>query len=142
MDCFPTCLSLDKDPMPAKKRAKSTSKEEKKTTQAASGSMALEGKKAPAFELPDHSGRAVKLSDLIGSKSLVLYFYPKDMTPGCTMEACSFRDNLAALRSLGTSVVGISADSTSSHEKFKAKCDLNFPLLSDAGNSVGKRYGV
>ncbi len=105
-------------------------------------STSLEGRKAPNFELPDASGKAVKLSDLIGSKNLVLYFYPKDMTPGCTTEACNFRDNMGKIGSAGARIVGVSADSSASHEKFRGKYDLNFPLLSDADNRVGKLYGV
>src|SRR5215831_4568262 len=75
-------------------------------------STQLEGQKAPNFELEDDSGKTVKLADLIKSKKLVMYFYPKDLTPGCTIEACSFRDGQAALRSAGAQVVGISGDST------------------------------
>ncbi len=105
-------------------------------------STSLEGRKAPNFELPDASGKTVKLSDLIGSRNLILYFYPKDMTPGCTTEACSFRDNLEKIVAAGARVVGVSADSSASHEKFRAKYGLNFPLLSDTGNQVGKLYGV
>lgn len=102
----------------------------------------LEGKKAPAFELPDASGNRVALADLIRKGALVLYFYPKDMTPGCTTEACSFRDNFDAIRRAGATVVGISGDSPDSHQKFIAKHALNFPLLSDTGNKAGKLYGV
>jgi peroxiredoxin Q/BCP len=105
-------------------------------------STALEGKKAPAFSLLDSAGNSVRLADLIGPKYLVLYFYPKDMTPGCTTEACSFRDNSDTLRAAGARVVGVSADSPESHKKFTARYDLNFPLLSDADNKVGRAYGV
>jgi thioredoxin-dependent peroxiredoxin len=105
-------------------------------------SVALEGKKAPAFELSDGDGNRVALKDLIGKNNLVLYFYPKDMTPGCTIEACSFRDNIAPLKALGAKVVGISADSSDSHAKFVAKHGLNFPLLADPGNKVCGLYGV
>jgi thioredoxin-dependent peroxiredoxin len=108
----------------------------------AGDSTALEGKKAPAFSLLDSAGRTVRLADLIGTKNLVLYFYPKDMTPGCTTEACSFRDNSDALRAAGARVVGVSADSPESHTKFTGRYDLNFPLLSDAGNKAGRAYGV
>jgi peroxiredoxin Q/BCP len=72
----------------------------------------------------------------------VLYFYPKDMTPGCTTEACSFRDNLEGVRRAGAQIIGISGDTSASHQKFIEKHALNFPLLSDVGNEVGKRYGV
>src|SRR5580658_2200521 len=102
----------------------------------------LEGAKAPQFELPDQSGAKVSLKDLTGKKNLVLYFYPKDMTPGCTTEACSFRDNIEGIRRLGAQVVGISGDTPASHQKFIDKHALNFPLLADIGNEVGKRYGV
>ena len=113
-----------------------------KPTTVATDGASLEGTKAPAFELPDESGNKVALKDLVGKKNLILYFYPKDMTPGCTTEACSFRDNLAALRKARASVVGISADSSASHQKFIAKHDLNFPLLVDTDNEVAKAYGV
>src|ERR1700731_2606562 len=102
----------------------------------------LEGSKAPHFEMPDASGNKVALKDLVGKKNLILYFYPKDMTPGCTTEACSFRDNIEGIRRLGAQVVGISGDSPASHQKFIDKHALNFPLLADVGNEVGKRYGV
>src|ERR1700704_1080018 len=102
----------------------------------------LEGLKAPPFQLPDASGNQVSLKDLVGKKNLILYFYPKDMTPGCTTEACSFRDNIEGIRKVGGQVVGISGDSSVSHQKFIDKHALNFPLLADVGNEVGKRYGV
>lgn len=108
----------------------------------AGDSSGLEGKRAPGFALPDSSGRTVRLADLIGTHNLVLYFYPKDMTPGCTTEACSFRDNSAALRAAGARVVGISGDSPESHTKFTGRYDLNFPLLSDADHKAGRAYGV
>jgi len=102
----------------------------------------VEGSKAPPFELPDASGTKVSLKDLIGKKNLILYFYPKDMTPGCTTEACSFRDNIEGIRRAGAQVVGISGDSSASHQKFIDKHALNFPLLADIDNAVGKSYGV
>ncbi|HYA35196.1 MAG TPA: thioredoxin-dependent thiol peroxidase [Candidatus Binataceae bacterium] len=102
----------------------------------------MEGTKAPAFRLPDTNGNPVSLSDLIGRSNLVLYFYPRDMTPGCTIEACDFRDNLGAVRKAGAQVVGVSADAAVSHQKFTAKHGLNFPLLSDTDNKVGRLYGV
>jgi peroxiredoxin Q/BCP len=102
----------------------------------------LEGSKAPQFELADASGNKVSLRDLVGKKNLILYFYPKDMTPGCTTEACSFRDNIEGIRRLGAQVVGISGDSPASHQKFIDKHALNFPLLADVRNDVGRRYGV
>ena len=102
----------------------------------------LEGRKAPNFELADASGAAVSLQELLGRGNLVLYFYPKDMTPGCTTEACDFRDAAARLKAAGAQVVGISADSPQSHRKFIDKHELNFPLLSDPDNRVTRLYGV
>lgn len=99
------------------------------------------GIKAPSFTLPDQEGNKVSLSDFKGKK-VVLYFYPKDNTPGCTTEACSFRDNLARVTSRGAAVVGISADSVQSHMKFRTKYDLPFPLLSDEKKEVLDAYDV
>ena len=104
--------------------------------------LKLEGKPAPSFQLPDQHGDPVALNDLTARGNVVLYFYPKDMTPGCTTEACSFRDNIDRLRRLGAEVVGVSGDSSASHQKFAEKYGLNFPLLSDTGNKVGKAFGV
>jgi len=128
--------------MPTSRKA--TAKNPKKAAAATpkSASAALQGKKAPAFALSDADGKTVALKDLVGANNLVLYFYPKDMTPGCTLEACSFRDNIASIKALGAIVVGISADSTDSHGKFIAKHGLNFPLLADPGLKVCKLYGV
>ena len=103
--------------------------------------MVQEGKKAPEFELESSEGGEVKLKDLRG-KTVVLYFYPKDDTPGCTREACAFRDNQAALKKKGVVVLGVSGDSLASHEKFKSKYKLNFPLLSDPDRAVAKKYGA
>jgi peroxiredoxin len=111
-------------------------------TKGGSDSLELIGMKAPAFALADQDGNPVSLASLTARGNVVLYFYPKDMTPGCTTEACGFRDNLGAVRALGAQVVGISADSTGSHQKFIAKQSLNFPLLSDPGNTVTGAYGV
>jgi thioredoxin-dependent peroxiredoxin len=91
----------------------------------------MEGRKAPPFELPDGSGKTISLKELLGRGNLVLYFYPKDMTPGCTVEACDFRDSAAPLKAAGAQVVGVSTDSPESHRKFIDKHTLNFPLLSD-----------
>lgn len=112
------------------------------STPAGTAKHPLEGRKAPPFELPDADGKPVALGDLLARGSLVLYFYPKDMTPGCTTEACAFRDDAARLKALGAQVVGVSADSSDSHRKFAAKHALNFPLLSDAANRVTQLYGV
>jgi peroxiredoxin len=102
----------------------------------------LERRRAPAFVLPDQDGAPVSLESLTARGPVVLYFYPKDMTPGCTVEACDFRDNLAPLRALGATVVGVSADKMESHRKFIARHSLNFPLLSDTENKVTGAYGV
>jgi peroxiredoxin Q/BCP len=107
-----------------------------------SESLNLIGKSAPAFALPDQDGNHVSLDSLTARGNVVLYFYPKDMTPGCTTEACSFRDNLGAMRAMGAQVVGVSADSADSHRKFIAKHSLNFPLLSDPQNAITRAYGV
>ena len=103
--------------------------------------MIAEGRKAPAFKLASSEGGFVSLADLKG-KTVVLYFYPKDDTPGCTREACEFRDSQAALRKKGVVVLGVSADSIESHGKFKTKYKLNFPLLSDPDKAVAKAYGA
>lgn len=99
------------------------------------------GQAAPPFALPDQSGREVTLESLRG-KVVVLYFYPKDDTPGCTKEACSFRDLNSELRDEGAVVYGISRDSVGSHEKFAQKYELNFPLLADENSEVCEAYGV
>lgn len=96
---------------------------------------------APDFSLPDQTGQTVRLTDFSG-QWLVLYFYPKDDTPGCTVEACSFRDARDQLTALGAQVVGVSKDDASSHDKFKAKYDLNFHLLTDADGKVMTAYGA
>ena len=103
--------------------------------------MTEEGKKAPEFKLSSSEGGEVSLKDLRG-RTVVLYFYPKDDTPGCTREACAFRDSQAALRKKGVVVLGVSGDSLASHEKFKAKYKLNFPLLSDPDKAVARKYGA
>lgn len=99
------------------------------------------GDKAPSFRLPSTSGSDVSLSSLKGRK-FVLYFYPKDDTPGCTREACDFRDNLARLRTEGALVFGISKDSLESHRRFQTKHGLRFDLLSDPENLTAKAYGA
>ena len=101
-----------------------------------------EGQPAPDFTLPSSTGGEISLSEYRGSKSVVLYFYPKDDTPGCTKEACSFRDSTAEFEKLGAQVLGVSRDSLGSHEKFAAKYQLAFPLLSDANGKVTEAYGV
>ncbi len=99
------------------------------------------GSPAPAFSLPNEKGQVVKLSELKGKK-IVVFFYPKDDTPGCTKEACSFRDGLQAIRKKGAMVLGVSADSVASHQKFSKKFDFNFPLLSDESKAMIQAYGV
>lgn len=99
------------------------------------------GQPAPAFTLTDSTGSAVALSDLQGS-NVVVYFYPQAATPGCTTEACDFRDNLASLKSAGYSVLGISPDSAASLQSFTAEYGLNFPLLSDVNSAVTNAYGA
>lgn len=99
------------------------------------------GDKAPAFSLLDDSGNKVSLSSLKGKK-IVLYFYPKDDTSGCTKEACSFRDNIKVFEKNNTVVIGVSKDSIASHQKFKKKYDLPFTLLSDESTDMLSKYGV
>lgn len=100
-----------------------------------------EGSKAPAFTLTADDGTKVKLADYKG-KPVVLYFYPKDDTPGCTREACAFRDRQAELQKLGAVVLGVSPDDTASHAKFKQKYQLNFPLLADPDHQVAEKFGA
>lgn len=99
------------------------------------------GKKAPDFKLPDQNGKLHKLKDYIG-KYVVLYFYPKDMTSGCTVEAQSFRDKLKEFQKLGAEVIGLSKDSVKRHKKFEEKEGLNFTLLADEACEVVQKYGV
>jgi peroxiredoxin Q/BCP len=99
-----------------------------------------EGVTAPDFVLPDQDNRTHALADSRG-KWVVLYFYPKDDTPGCTTEACSFRDDIVEIRGLDAEVLGVSVDSTNSHAKFSEKYHLPFPLLVDAGGATAKQYG-
>jgi thioredoxin-dependent peroxiredoxin len=103
--------------------------------------MLKEGQKAPDFKLDDQTGKPVSLKDFKG-KTVVLYFYPKDMTPGCTQEACDFRDNWIAVKKKGAIVVGVSADPTKRHQAFAAKYELPFILLSDEDKKTRKEYGV
>ena len=103
--------------------------------------MIKEGQKAPEFSLPSSEGGEVSLKSLKG-KPVVLYFYPKDDTPGCTREACAFRDAKAAIKKTGAVVLGVSPDSLAAHDKFAAKYKLNFPLLSDPDKAVARRYGA
>lgn len=99
------------------------------------------GDSAPQFSLPDQSGQIHSLQDYSG-KWVVLYFYPKDDTPGCTKEACSFRDDKGKLEQMGAVVLGVSADDTQSHAAFASKYSLNFPLLSDTAKTMIQAYGA
>ncbi len=103
--------------------------------------MLTEGSKAPEFTLPDHAGNKVSLSDFKG-KSVLVYFYPKDNTPGCTKEACSLRDGYEQIQAKNAVVIGISADSQKSHTNFKTKYNLPFYLLSDPDREVIKSFGA
>jgi len=103
--------------------------------------MVKEGDKAPPFNLESTSGEKIALKDLAG-KTVVLYFYPKDNTPGCTKEACSFRDNYSEIKKKGAAILGISPDSRESHQKFTEKFSLPFPLLVDKDHKIAEKYGV
>jgi peroxiredoxin Q/BCP len=103
--------------------------------------MLKEGAKAPAFSLPADDGSTVALKDLKG-KQVVLYFYPKDDTSGCTVEACEFRDAWASVKKKGAVVLGVSPDGVASHGKFRKKFTLPFPLLADEDHAVAEAYGV
>jgi len=100
-----------------------------------------EGDKAPGFTAKDQNGREVSLADFKG-KTTILYFYPKDDTPGCTVEACNYRDNYQSLLSKGFEVVGVSTDTTKSHKKFEKKYSLPFPLIADESKEINEAYGV
>lgn len=103
--------------------------------------LAQMGKKAPSFSLPDQNGKKHRLSEYAG-KYILLYFYPKDDTPGCTKEACALRDNFPAFKKLGITVFGVSADNEKSHKKFEEKYSLPFTLLSDVDHTVAEAYGA
>ena len=100
------------------------------------------GDVAPDFTLSDQKGKAVSLKDFVGKSALVLYFYPKDNSPICTTEACSFRDSYEVFKDAGAEVIGVSSDSAASHEQFAKQHRLPFTLLSDENGVVRKRYGV
>ena len=99
------------------------------------------GAKAPAFSVPDQTGKTISLDDFAG-ETVILYFYPKDDTPGCTAEACSFRDSHDLLLERGLHVLGISPDDVKSHAKFAEKFNLPFPLLADDGHKIADAYGM
>ncbi|WP_435125322.1 peroxiredoxin [Actinacidiphila sp. bgisy144] len=100
------------------------------------------GDKAPDFTLPDQNGAPVALSERLARNTVVLYFYPKDNTRGCTAEACSFRDGYESFTDAGAEVIGVSSDSVASHDKFAGRHELPFTLLSDADRAVRKQYGA
>jgi peroxiredoxin Q/BCP len=100
------------------------------------------GDSAPDFSGPTSDGTQLGLKDFAGKKNVVLYFYPKDDTPGCTKEACSFRDNLDSVRKLGAEIIGVSLDSIDSHKKFTSKYKLTFPLISDREKRIARAYGA
>ncbi len=100
------------------------------------------GDQAPDFEGPTSDGSRLGLKDFVGKKNVVLYFYPKDDTSGCTREACSFRDNLQPIRQMGAEIIGVSLDSIQSHGRFASKFGLSFPLISDKEKRIANAYGV
>jgi len=100
------------------------------------------GDPAPDFDGPTSDGSKLGLKNFLGKKNVVLYFYPKDDTSGCTKEACSFRDNLQPIRNMGTEIIGVSLDSIESHRKFASKYGLSFPLISDKEKRIANAYGV
>nr|WP_040549833.1 peroxiredoxin [Pedosphaera parvula] len=104
--------------------------------------MPAVGDKAPLVEGKDQDGKTWKLSDEIGKKAVLLYFYPKDNTPGCTKEACGLRDHMSDLKKENVEVIGVSFDSLDSHQKFISKFSLNFPLLADTDGKIADAYGV
>lgn len=109
---------------------------------ASDGSELKEGQRAPAIQAQDQNGQTIKLSDYAGKSSVVLYFYPKDDTPGCTKEACSLRDGHGPLLAAGAIVLGVSSDDVKSHAAFAAKYHLPFSLLADPDKAIIKAYGV
>lgn len=100
------------------------------------------GEKAPTFVLKNHNGEAIQMNDFLGKQPLVIYFYPKNFTPGCVAEACSFRDSFEDFKDAGAVVFGISNDSVASHARFAKKYRLPFNVLSDKGGNIRKLYGV
>jgi thioredoxin-dependent peroxiredoxin len=100
------------------------------------------GEPAPQFSLPSTEGREISLDDYKGKQAVVLYFYPKDDTPGCTKEACSFRDLRTMFNDQGAEILGVSTDTVKSHKKFQDKFGLNFPLLADQDHAIADTYGV
>ncbi len=109
---------------------------------AATGAELKPGMPAPAFTAKDQEGRTVSLADFKGKSTVVLYFYPKDDTPGCTKEACSLRDSFGAIREAGAVILGVSADDVASHAAFSQKFHLPFPILADPDRTIIEAYGV
>src|SRR4029077_19820982 len=109
---------------------------------ASGAEMPKPGDKAPLVEGKDQDGKTWKLADEVGKKVVLLYFYPKDDTPGCTKEACGFRDRIADLKKENVEVIGVSFDNAESHQKFISKYNLNFPLLADTDGKIADAYGV
>jgi thioredoxin-dependent peroxiredoxin len=101
-----------------------------------------EGSDAPDFTMRDNHGKTIRLSDLKGNSDVVVYFYPEDFTPGCTTEATEFTRDYKEFRDTGIEIVGISPDDENSHEKFREKMGIPYPLVADTGNEVSKKYGV
>ena len=132
-----------KKKMAAKKSAakKTAPKKNTATTLASTSSVLQTGSTAPNFELPSDTGNTISLKDFAGQK-VVLYFYPKDDTPGCTQESCDFRDSFSRVQAKGAIVLGVSKDSVASHQKFKTKFSLPFPLLSDESGKMLEAYKV
>jgi len=126
---------------PAKAKPVAAVKAKAKVEPSAPSAGLAEGSKAPAFSLPDETGSVVSSTSLAG-KPYVIYFYPKDDTPGCTKEACDFRDNLMAFNSAKVRVLGVSPDDPKRHAKFKEKYGLNFTLLSDVDKTLISAYGI
>ena len=126
---------------PKKAKASSNSATILSATLSADAGMLRPGDTAPGFQVSDEAGRVLGLSDFYG-KPVVVYFYPKDDTPGCTKEACDFRDHIAAFNDAGVAVVGVSKDNRSSHGKFKQKYSLPFPLLSDENHEMAIKFGT
>lgn len=136
-----TSRATSKKNSPTSKAESSKPRKTVSTSKATQSADLKVGQKAPPFTLFDDNGQKVSLSDFKGQK-VVLYFYPKDDTPGCTKEACAFRDGRDDLQDSGAVVLGVSADSVESHKKFSTKYDLNFPLLSDIDKKALQAYGV
>src|SRR6267378_2202922 len=109
---------------------------------ASGAEMPKPGDKAPLVEGKDQDGKTWKLADEVGKKVILLYFYPKDDTPGCTKEACGFRDRISDLKKQGVEVIGVSFDSAESHKNFIAKHNLNFPLLADTDGKIAEAYAA